>query len=220
MLDFAAARRMMVDGQIRTADVTDSRILDAFGDLPRERFVPPQLTQLAYLDRDLRVADGPPARYLLKPMTLARMIQALELRSGEKVLDLACASGYSSALMARLGCKVVGVESDPALTQTAARALAELGIGNASFVTGPLPAGAPDQAPYEAVLLNGMIDRPSETLLDQLRDGGRLVCIVRHGPIGRATLYRSAGGDVSGRALFDAAAPELPEFVTPPAFVF
>ena len=220
MVDFAEARRMMVDGQIRTNDVTDTRILVAFGEIPRERFVPPQLAELAYLDKDLRIAEGPQPRYLLKPMVLARLIQALDLGSRDKVLDVACGTGYSSAIMAKLAGQVVGLDSDAALTESAARVLRELGIANASFTTGPLPAGAPAEAPYEAILINGLVERPSETILDQLRDGGRLVCVVRHGPIGRATLYRSVGGDVSGRALFDAAAPLLPEFTAPPAFVF
>lgn len=220
MVDFAEARRMMVDGQIRTSDVTDTRILVAFGEIPRERFVPPPLADLAYLDKDLRISDGEQPRYLLKPMVLARLIQALDLGSRDKVLDVACGTGYSGAIMAKLAGHVVGLDSDPALTKAAARALQELGVANASFTTGPLPAGAPAEAPYDAILINGKVERPSETILDQLAHGGRLVCVVRHGPIGRATLYRSVGGDVSGRALFDAAAPVLPEFTTPPAFVF
>jgi hypothetical protein len=91
MLDFAAARRMMVDGQVRTSDVTDPRIVAAMLELPRERFVPEGMAAMAYLDRDLPVTADRAARFLLKPMVLAKLIQAAEIGQGDHVLDVACA---------------------------------------------------------------------------------------------------------------------------------
>jgi protein-L-isoaspartate(D-aspartate) O-methyltransferase len=120
MTDFAAARRMMVDGQVRTSDVTDLRIVAAMLELPRERFVPEAKADLAYLDFDIVVKEataGAPARRLLKPMVLAKMIQAAEVGASDRVLDVGCATGYSSALLSRLAASVVALEEDAALAR-------------------------------------------------------------------------------------------------------
>ena len=122
MLDFAAARRMMVDGQVRTQDVTNLDLIAAMLEVPRERFVPPARAQLAYLDLDVAVSEpgqGAPARHLLKAMVLAKLLQAADLQPGDSVLDVGCATGYSSAILARLARSVVAVEEDRALARTA-----------------------------------------------------------------------------------------------------
>ena len=123
MIDFAAARRMMVDGQVRTSDVTDPRIIAAMLELPRERFVPEASAALAYLDLDLPVTEepAPGARRLLKPMVLAKLVQAADIGRDARVLDVACGTGYSSALLARLARSVVALEDDAALAQRAPR---------------------------------------------------------------------------------------------------
>src|ERR1043166_6077630 len=102
MTDFAASRRMMVDCQVRTSDVTDLRLIAAMLDIPRERFVPADKADLAYLDLDLPVTTSAPVRRLLKPMVLAKLIQAAAIGAGERVLDVGCATGYSAAVLARL----------------------------------------------------------------------------------------------------------------------
>ena len=223
MVDFASARRMMVDGQIRTSDVTDLRVLTAFGEVPRERFVPAGKIDLAYLDRDLRVGGGTPdrpPRHLLKPMVVAKLIHALDLGPQDRVLDVGCASGYSTAILARLAGQVIAVEEDAALAEAAAEILRGLGCANAVVRTGPLKDGAAADGPYDAILIEGAVEVVPESLCAQLKDGGRLVGILRHGPMGKAMLYRSVAGEVSGRPLFDAGAPLLPGFARPAAFVF
>ena len=133
MIDFAAARRMMVDGQVRTSDVTDLRIIAAMLELPRERFVPETNAALAYLDLDVpatRAAGGETARRLLKPMVLAKMVQAAAVRESDRVLDVGCATGYSSALLARLARAVVALEQDPALARQASANLQAVGVSN------------------------------------------------------------------------------------------
>jgi len=223
MIDFPAARRHMVDGQVRTADVFDHELIAALLEVPRERFVPEGKMDLAYLDRDLELGgtgSGRPLRYLLKPMVLARLIQAAGVRARDHVLDLGCATGYSTAVLARLARSVVGCEEDPELAETARRALAALGVGNATIECGPLPAGAPGHGPYDVILVNGATELVPQGLFGQLKDGGRLVCVFGPPPAGKAMLYLSEHGDVSGRPVFDAAAPLLPGFVKPPAFVF
>jgi protein-L-isoaspartate(D-aspartate) O-methyltransferase len=221
MTDFAAARRMMVDGQVRTSDVTDLRLLGAMLDVPRERFVPAAQADLAYLDLDLpatRDAEGAAARRLLKPMVLAKMIQAAAVRDSDRVLDVGCATGYSSAVLARLAQSVVALEEDAALARFAADALAATGTSNVTVVTAPLTEGCPAKAPYDVILLNGAVEVLPEALRKQLKPEGRLLAIVGKSPGGRVTLFRGSAGE--GWPLFDAAAPSLPGFAKPLTFVF
>ena len=220
MLDFAAARRMMVDGQVRTADVTDLRLLDAMGQLPRERFVAPDQAPLAYLDRDLPASDGEGGsrRCLLKPMVLAKLIQAAEITPADRVLDVGCATGYSSALLAQLAASVVALEEDRALAGAAERNLSQL--PNVKVVTGPLVMGWPAFEPYDVILMQGAAEVAPDALLSQLKDGGRLVCVFGPEPQRKAVIYRRSDGETSGRPMFDAAAPLLPGFSRKPAFVF
>jgi len=215
MTDLAAARRNMVDGQIRTSDVTDLRLIGAMLDLPREQFVAPGL---AYLDLDVPVGEGRSARRMLKPMVLAKLIQAADIGAADRVLDVACATGYSTGLLARLAGDVVALEDDPQLARSAKQRLSA--VANAKVVTGSLSTGWPAAAPYDAILVNGMTEIVPKALCDQLKDGGRLVCIFGSGPGAKATLFLRSGNEVGRRALFDAAAARLPGFVRPPAFVF
>ena len=216
MTDFAAARRMMVDGQVRTADVTDLRLLAAMLELPRERFFPDDKASLAYLDLDASVsAPGQPVRRLLKPMVLAKLIQAAGIAATDHVLDVGCASGYSTALLTHLAGSVVGLEEDTALARQAADALP-----NAKIVTGLLAQGCAGEGPYDVILLQGSAEVVPPALFNQLKNGGRLIGVLGRGPQGKAMFYRRAEADFSGRPVFDAAAAALPGFAKPPEFVF
>jgi len=217
MTDFAAARRNMVDGQVRTADVTDPRIQSAMLEIPRESFVPQVSAALAYLDLDLPVGENG-TRRLLKPMVLAKLIHALELASSDRVLDAGCATGYGAAVLAHVAGNVTALEEDSGLAQAASRALA--GLKNVRAVTGPLTKGWPKDAPYDAIILEGAVEFSPEAFLPQLRDGGRLACILGGGPGAKAMLYFRSGDDLGGRSIFDASAAVLPGFVKTPAFAF
>jgi protein-L-isoaspartate(D-aspartate) O-methyltransferase len=221
MIDFAAARRMMVDGQVRTADVTDPRLLAAMLELPRERFFPDEKASLAYLDLDAPVtAQGQPVRRLLKPMVLAKLLQAAAITETDRVLDVGCNSGYSTALLAHLAGSVVGLEEDPGLARQATDALSWAGMPNAKIVTGTLARGCAGEGPYDAIVLQGSVEVVPVALFDQLKDGGRLVGVLGRGPTGKAMLYRRIEGELSGRPVFDAAAAPLPGFAKPHEFVF
>jgi protein-L-isoaspartate(D-aspartate) O-methyltransferase len=222
-IDFAAARRMMVDGQVRPNDVTDLRIITAMLDVPRERFLPQAKAPLAYLDLDMPILDGPdgrPRRRMLKPMLLAKMIQVAGIRDSDSVLDVGSANGYSSAIIAQLARTVVALEEEATLAFGAKESLYALGITNVSLETGPLSAGYAARAPYDVIFLQGGTEVEPQTLFPQLRDGGRLVCVRGGSAVGRAVVYRRAGDDVSGWPVFDATASVLPGFAAIPAFVF
>jgi protein-L-isoaspartate(D-aspartate) O-methyltransferase len=217
-MDFALARRMMVDGQVRTRDVFDTNLLAAMGEIPRERFVPPEQATLAYLDRNIPLtAQG--SRCLLQPMVLAHLLQAADIAEDEHVLDVGCATGYTAAVLARLAGTVVALEEDRRLAAGARQALGEL-APQVKLVEGPLQAGWPDLAPYDVIVVEGAAEVIPPALFAQLKDGGRLVTIDGVRPGAKAALYCSVKGEVSFRQLIEAAAPLLPGFAKPPAFVF
>lgn len=221
MLDYAQARRFMVDCQLRTVDVNDVGVLDAFADVPRERFVPAGRESFAYIDQDLTVGTAAgEVRRMLAPAVLARLVQALSLRPGTRALDVATGLGFSAAILARLGADVVGLESDEALAGEAAARI-EAVAGRAIPVRcGALDKGAPDDAPFAAILINGTVETRPQALLDQLADGGRLACVVGQGRAAKATLFVRSGEAVGSRTLFDAAAPVLAAFRADAGFVF
>jgi protein-L-isoaspartate(D-aspartate) O-methyltransferase len=222
-MDFVQARNRMVDGQVRPSDVTDLRILAAMLEVPRERFAPPGQSALAYGDFEMPVAEAgadSPARRLITPRTLAKLVQAAEVKPDDLVLVVGCTTGYGAAVLARLAAHVVALEQVPALAALASEALAACEVRNVSVALGPLHAGWPARAPYDVIVLEGATEIVPQILCAQLADSGRLVCVEGRGPAGRAMLYRSEAGGVSGRSVFDAAAPLLPGFAAPPAFVF
>jgi protein-L-isoaspartate(D-aspartate) O-methyltransferase len=231
MVDFRAARRAMVDGQIRTNGVTNLDLIGAMLDVPREAFVSERQAALAYLDRDLPMPSGSGApRYLIKPEVTAKLIQAADVMPQDRVLVVAAATGYSAAVVSRLAAAVVALEEDPGLAEMAQANLRHLGVANVTVVTGSLSAGWPAAAPYDVILVEGGVETVPEAMFDELSMGGRLITVLYEGrgdaagpvdgKVGKAMLYRDARGEVGGRALFDASAPLLPGFAKARAFVF
>lgn len=221
MIDFADARTRMVDSQLRPNAVTDRRLLAVMGEVPREVFVPSSKRALAYLDRDLRVAEkGGAGRYLMSPMCFAKLVQLAGIGPSDLVLDVGCATGYSTAIVARLADAVVAIDDAADLVAAAAENLGRLGIDNAAVVEAALTAGCPAEGPYDVIVFNGEVPEIPAAYAGQLRDGGRLVAVVRQGPVGRGMIFRKTGSGLSGTAEFDAAAKPLPGFVRTPGFVF
>jgi protein-L-isoaspartate(D-aspartate) O-methyltransferase len=236
MVDFQAVRRAMVDGQVRTNDVTNLDLIDAMLAIPREAFVPEHLAALAYLDRDLELQGGDggdrPARYLLKPVVTARLIQAADIAATDRVLVVGSGTGYSAAVVSRLASAVVALEENPTLAQAAQNTLRRLGFVTVTPVIGRLVAGWPAAAPFDVIVVDGGVEAMPDALFAQLSEGGRLVAVMyggaggghgegpMQGQVGKATLFRSIRGEVGGRPLFDCTAPLLPGFKKAPSFVF
>ena len=214
MTDFAAARRTMVSNQLRTYDVTDQNLLAAFESVPREAFVVDGQGTVAYLDREVTARDG--ATRLMTPMLTARMIQALELNKGEKVLDVGSA-GYGAAILNAYGMSAVALVADAASAQAA---LAQAGAAAVPVVAGSYAAGAAAQGPYDAIMVHGSAELEPTGLLGQLKDGGTLAIVMTSGRVGRVMIYRRVGKTVSSARALDGSAPALAEFQRKPEFAF
>lgn len=220
MIDYAAARTLMVETQVRTEGVTDYRIIRTMADVPRERFVPSRARPFAYTDIDIAVKDDGHTRHMIRPATLARLIQAAAIAPGDFVLVVGCGTGYTAAVIANLATSVIALESDEHLAQSAGATLTDLGIGNVAVVTGPLEAGYPAEAPYDVIFVDGAVEFVPEALLAQLKEGGRLVAVVGYNRAASAMVYTRTDDDIGSRPAFDAFVPALPGFSHPRAFVF
>jgi protein-L-isoaspartate(D-aspartate) O-methyltransferase len=212
-----ARRAAMIQSQLMVNDVTDAALLHAMGEIPREQFVPAALEAVAYMDVPVKLPGG---RVLLDGRCFGKLAQLAAIRSTDKVLDVACGTGYSTAVLARLASHVTGLEEDAGLVQMAAKNLAALGIKNADAVRGKLTEGLPSRAPFDAIFVNGAVEISPQQLLDQLADGGRLVCVRREGASGQGTIYVRSDGAIGERSVFGAQLPVLPGFQKAAGFVF
>ncbi|MGJ3646850.1 protein-L-isoaspartate O-methyltransferase family protein [Sphingomonas sp. GlSt437] len=215
MTDFAAMRHAMVVSQLRPNAVSDPRVIAAMAGVPREHFLPAELAALAYRDRPLPLGNG---RALNQPEATGRLLSEARVRADDKVLLIGAAGGYTAALLATLAGLVVAVENDPALLAIARSAL--VGSTNVTLVEAPLAEGAPSEAPYNLIVVDGAVEQLPEVLIDQLAPGGRLVTgIVDRGVTRLALGTRTAGG--FGLADFaDVDCVTLPGFARPAVFAF
>jgi protein-L-isoaspartate(D-aspartate) O-methyltransferase len=218
-----AARKTMVESQVMTSGVTDQQILAAMESVPRERFVPDAKRTLAYLGDDLCVKEATtdtPDRFLMDPRVLAKLAELAALTPTDLVLDIGPATGYSTALLAQLADTVVAIECDSELAERASAILLDLGVDNAAVIEGPLADGNTKQGPFDVIFLNGSVPAVPEGLLDQLKDGGRLVAVVSEGNVGKARIYTRSGSHSAHRNSFDAGIHALPGFDVAKTFTF
>ncbi len=207
----------MVDTQVRPSDVTKFPIIDAMLGVPRELFVPEERREAAYIGENVPLG---PDRVVLEPRTLAKMLDACEITPGEVALDIGCGLGYSTAVIAAMASFVVGVEDDAARAADAQATLSELSIDNAAVIEGPLTEGAAKSGPYDAILIQGAVEEVPDTLIDQLREGGRIACLFAEGVLGVVRIGLKVDGAVTWRFAFNAGAPVLPGFERRAAFTF
>lgn len=217
MIDYQAARIAMVDGQVRPSDVTLYPIIDAMLNVPREVYVPHDMRPLAYVGKHINLEDG---GVVLAPRILAKMLESLDIKSNELVLDIGVGLGYSAAVIARLAEAVIAVEENAAQAAIAETTLSEQSADNAVVHVGPLIDGAPEHGPYDAILVEGGVQQLPDSLLAQLKVGGRIAAIFVDGPNGQCRIGLRTTTGISWDAVFDATAPVLSGFEAETVFSF
>ncbi|MEP2715174.1 protein-L-isoaspartate O-methyltransferase [Pseudophaeobacter sp.] len=215
MTDFAERRRMMVDTQVRPSDVTKYPIIEALLAVPREDFVPDAQREGAYADRNMDLGGN---RTLIEARTLAKMLDALDIQRDELVLDVGCGLGYSTAVTAQMAEMVIGVEEDEIMSADAQAQLSEAGADNAIVHVGALSEGAAEHGPYDVIMVQGGVEDLPESLLTQLKDGGRIAVIFMSGALGEVKVGHKRGEQISWRFEFNAGAAVLPGFEKAAAF--
>jgi len=216
MTDFVSLRTAMVDRQIRPSDVTKIPVIDAMLSVPREAFVPVAMKNVAYAGEHINLGNG---RVVLDPRVFAKMLDLLDVGPGDMVLDLACALGYSTAVISHMAEAVVGVEQNPDLATEAEENLSVQSVDNGFISQGALTGGAPKHGPYDAVLVGGGVETVPQSILDQLKVGGRIVAIFVSGASGICRLGLKTDSGVTWRPVFDATAPVLPGFGLASGFI-
>lgn len=207
-MDFAAARKVMVDSQVRVNDVTDRALQAALLAVPRERFLTEDRAWSAYAEIEPEIAEG---RRLMLARDLSKLLMALDARPGESALALA--APYAAAVLAGLGLTVTAQESGAAVFDVVGGVLAEEGV---QTVVAPLTA--PADGGHDVIICEGAVPGRPEAWLKALNVGGRMAVVERTGPVGKAVLYVRGEQGVSRRELFNAAPPMLAELSPEPTF--
>ncbi|MEM1370678.1 MAG: protein-L-isoaspartate O-methyltransferase [Pseudomonadota bacterium] len=223
MVDTSLQRKNMVESQVRPSDITDRRIMRSMLEVPREQFVDPAVRAIAYMDEDAPISAGDQnsaQRYLLAPRTLAKLLQLANISNTDVVLDVACATGYSAAVLSSMCGAVVAVEPDAELAQRARQLLEALLIDNVIVVMGEAALGASDEAPFDAIVVQGLISVMPPALLNQLKDGGRLVALNDDDGVTRAVVWSRVGTKFDRRPAFEMSGPRLAGFERPQTFAF
>ena len=207
-MDYAAARKVMVDSQVRVNDVTDRGLQAAMLTVPRERFCAADAAWSAYAEVEVEIAGG---RKLMMARDVAKLLQALQPRAGETAL--AIAAPYAAAVMASMGASVTAQDSDQAVADVVGEALTDAGV---TSVVAPLTA--PSGGDYDLIVSEMAVAVRPEAWLAALKVGGRLAVVERTGPAGKAVLYVRGRDGVSRRELFDSNPAIVAEMTPAPAF--
>ncbi len=217
MIDFAHSRLTMIENQLRTYDVLDYGTLEAMGDMPRELFVPSNMSAFAYLDRALPIGRN---RELMTPMVFGRLLQAMGVQKTDRVLDVAGGTGYSAAIFGTMAADVIALEDDIDLSAKAKENFTSLKLENVATEIGAIEKGAKSGAPFNVIFINGAIEIEPASLLSQLVEGGCLGCIQGSGRSGRAVVYRRNLDSFTPMRIFDGSAISLVSFTKPLEFSF
>ena len=216
MTDYQTRRKTMVDTQIRPSDVTKFPIIEAFLSVPREKFVPDGKREAAYIGENFKLGQS---RVILEPRTLAKLLDALDIRNDELVLDIGPGLGYSSAVISTMAEVVIAVEDDSSMAIEAEEILTEVGADNVVIQIGKLEDGAPEHGPYDVIILQGGVEKIPSSILKQLKNGGRVGAIFVEEGLGTAKIGFKLNDKINWRYSFNAAAPVLPGFFKQKDFV-
>ena len=216
--DFNLARQHMIESQLRTWDVRDERVIEAVGRTPREDYVPRNYRSIAFVDMNIPLGHG---QVMMAPKLEARLLQELELKPTDKVLEIGTGSGHMTALLAALSRHVVSVEIFPEFTADAAAKLAHHGVRNITLETGDGARGWDRQQPYDAILVTGSTPLLPEAFQQSLTIGGRLIAIVGTAPAMEVRRIRRIDAQsFKEESLFETVLPPLINALEPPRFVF
>lgn len=217
-MDIEKARFNMVEQQIRPWEVLDPNVLDLMFSVRREEFVPDEYRALAFADIEIPLGHG---AAMLPPRMEARMLQALDIKKTDKVLEVGTGSGYMTALLAHAAWHVYSVEIIPELKAQAEERLKAHGIANVTLEVGDAAAGWPRHAPYDVIVLTGSVPLLADTFRQNLNLGGRLLAVVGEPPVMEATLVTCVAEGVSrSTGLFETVIPPLRNAPQPQRFVF
>ena len=215
MTDYKMRRQIMVDTQVRPSDVTKFPI-DALLNIPREKFVPDGKREAAYLGENLSIG---PSRVILEPRTLAKLLDALDIKNNELVLDIGSGLGYSSAVISRMAELVIAVEQDKSLAAESEEILSEAGADNVVVQVNKLEDGAPEHGPYDIIILQGGVEEIPLSIFNQLKNGGRIGAIFIEEGLGTARIGYKLNDNVNWRYSFNASVPIFEGFLKQKDFV-
>ena len=218
-MDFKIARKNMVENQIRANKVTSLNIINAFLDVPREKFVPDALQEISYVDEDIQLSRN---RFMMKPMILARLFQSLNLKGNENILHVGSNSGYGSAILSRMCSSVISLESDKKLFETSIHTFSNMGFDNVVPLHGSMENGVEKEAPFDIIFIEGSIETEPKSLFSQLKENGKLIAIIRPAniKIGKAKLFFKISNEIGLENLFDAQVSKLSIFKSKTKFSF
>ena len=216
MTDYKMRRQIMVDNQVRPSDVTKFPIIDALLNVPREKFVPDGKREAAYLGENLSIG---PNRVILEPRTLAKLLDSLDIKNNELVLDIGSGLGYSSAVISRMAELVIAVEQDKSFAAESEEILSEAGADNVVVQVNKLEDGAPQHGPYDVIILQGGVEEIPSSILNQLKNGGRIGAIFIEEGLGTARIGYKLNDNVNWRYSFNASVPILEGFLKQKDFV-
>lgn len=212
------ARFNMIAQQIRPAEVLDDHVLNAMTEVPREAFVPEKYKDLAFSDINVDIGNG---EIMMKPIMEARLLQALQVKRTDKILEIGTGSGYFTALLARLGSHVDSVEIEPDFTRQAQDRLAKQHIKNVTLIEGDASRGWKQGGPYDVIAITGSIPILPESFQQKLAVGGRMVVITGSSPVMETLLITRVADDQWERtSLFETDFPALRNVELPQAFIF
>ncbi len=217
-MNLEQARFNMIEQQIRPWEVLDATVLDLLEQVPREDFVPAQYAGLAFADLEIPLGHG---QSMLSPKMEARIIQSLELKKTDKVLEVGTGSGYMTALLAKLAGEIVSVDCKEEFTLAARARLLQHRISNTTLETGDAAQGWGTHAPYDAIVLTGSVPLLAAAFRQQLKPGGRLFAVVGEAPVMEATLVTCLAADIfRTEKLFETCIPALGNAPRPARFTF
>ena len=218
-MNFKIARKNMVENQIRVNKVTSLNVINAFLDVPREKFVPDALQEISYVDEDIQLSRN---RFMMKPMILARLFQSLNLKGNENILHVGSNSGYGSAILSRMCSSVISLESDKKLFETSIHTFSNMGFDNVVPLHGSMENGVEKEAPFDIIFIEGSIETEPKRLFGQLNENGKLIAIIRPAniKIGKAKLFFKISNEIGLENLFDAQVSKLSIFKSKTKFSF